>query len=67
MQLCFRLQAWKDMNNYLITLSKRRGQLKQAITSMVQEVISYLDQMPSKETKLELIQTLITITEGKVG
>lgn len=33
---------------------------------MVQEVMTYLDSTPDLETKLELIDTLRTVTDGKV-
>lgn len=33
---------------------------------MVQEAISFIDKTEDKETKLELIETLRTITEGKI-
>jgi 26S proteasome regulatory subunit N5 len=48
-------------------LSKKHGQLKQAITKMVQVVMSFLDDTPDMETKLRLIETLRTVTEGKVS
>lgn len=47
-------------------LSKKHGQLKQAITKMVQTVMGFLDQTPSLETKLSVIETLRTVTEGKI-
>lgn len=34
---------------------------------MVQEAMSYLDSTPDMETKLELIDTLRTVTDGKVS
>nr|CAG8434220.1 15003_t:CDS:2 [Entrophospora candida] len=37
-----------------------------AIIKMVQEVMTYFDNTPDKTTKLELIDTLRTVTEGKV-
>lgn len=48
-------------------LSKKHGQLKQAITKMVQVVMSFLDDTPDMETKLRLIETLRVVTEGKVS
>jgi 26S proteasome regulatory subunit N5 len=48
-------------------LSKKHGQLKQAITKMVQVVMSFLDDTPDMETKLRLIETLRIVTEGKVS
>lgn len=38
----------------------------QATTKMVQEAMTYLDSTPNMETKLELINTLRTVTDGKV-
>jgi 26S proteasome regulatory subunit N5 len=47
-------------------LSKKHGQLKQAITRMVQTVMGFLDDTPDMETKLSVIETLRTVTEGKI-
>jgi len=47
-------------------LSKKHGQLKQAITKMVQTVMGFLDETPNMETKLSVIETLRTVTEGKI-
>lgn len=47
-------------------LSKKHGQLKQAITKMVQTVMGFLDQTPDMTTKLSVIETLRTVTEGKI-
>jgi hypothetical protein len=33
---------------------------------MIQEAMSYLDSTPDMDTKLELIDTLRTVTDGKV-
>ncbi|CAG8526886.1 12562_t:CDS:10 [Ambispora gerdemannii] len=57
---------WKLLNEYVILLTKKHGQLKQAITKMIQETMSYLDDTPDLNTKLELIVTLRTVTEGKI-
>lgn len=34
---------------------------------MVQKVMSFLDETPNMEVKLSVIETLRTVTEGKVG
>jgi 26S proteasome regulatory subunit N5 len=49
-----------------LLLSKKHGQLKQAITKMVQVVMSFLDSTPNLDTKLSVIETLRTVTEGKI-
>jgi hypothetical protein len=54
------------MNEQVLLLSKKHGQLKQATTKMVQTVMGFLDDTPNLETKLSVIETLRTVTEGKV-
>ena len=54
------------MNEQVLLLSKKHGQLKQAITKMVQTVMSFLDNTPNLDIKLSVIVTLRTVTEGKV-
>ena len=55
------------MNEQVLLLSKKHGQLKQATTKMVQKVMEFLDDTPNLETKLSVIETLRTVTEGKVS
>jgi hypothetical protein len=50
----------------VVALSKKHGQLKQATTKMVQEVMTFLDDTPNLDRKLATIETLRTVTEGKV-
>lgn len=57
---------WSLLNEQVLLLSKKHGQLKQAITKMVQVVMGFLDSAPDLETKLTTIETLRTITEGKI-
>ena len=47
------------MNEQVLLLSKKHGQLKQATTKMVQTVMTFLDD--------SVIETLRTVTEGKVS
>lgn len=54
------------MNDQVLVLSKKHGQLKQAITKMVQTVMSFIDLTPSLDTKLSVIEALRTVTEGKI-
>jgi len=67
-QLCWECKEWKDVNNNIIYIAKRRGQEKSVIKAMVQEAMTLLDKFPEQEIshKLELIETLRTITEGKI-
>jgi 26S proteasome regulatory subunit N5 len=54
------------LNEQVQLLSKKHGQLKQAITNMVQVVMDFLDEAPNEESKMSTIETLRTVTEGKV-
>lgn len=65
-QICFDARNWNALNEHIALLVKRRSQLKQAVVKMVQECCTYVDQMPTKEAKLKLIDTLRTVTEGKI-
>ncbi|RDW77491.1 hypothetical protein BP6252_05544 [Coleophoma cylindrospora] len=57
---------WSLLNEQVLLLSKKHGQLKQATTKMVQVVMGFLDSAPNLETKLSAIETLRTVTEGKI-
>ncbi|XP_031845854.1 regulatory particle non-ATPase 5 [Nomia melanderi] len=65
-QICLEAQNWAALNEHIILLSKRRSQIKHAVTKMVQECCTYVDKMPNKETMIKLIETLRTVTEGKI-
>lgn len=65
-ELCFDKRDWPRLNENILTLSKKRSQLKQAVTKMVQKCVTYVEQTPDKETKLKLIDTLRTVTAGKI-
>lgn len=54
------------MNEQVQLLSKKHGQLKQAITSMIQEVIKGLDDAPDLDTKIQTIENIRAVTEGKI-
>lgn len=64
--ICKEAGDWNLLNEQVLLLSKKHGQLKQAVTKMVQVVMGFLDDAPSLETKLSVIETLRTVTEGKV-
>lgn len=65
-EICLEAKNWAALNEHIVLLSKRRSQLKQAVTKMVQECCTYVDKMPDKETKIKLIETLRAVTEGKI-
>lgn len=57
---------WKQLNEIVMSLSKKHGLLKQAVTKMIQTVIGYLDTIQDIKIKLTLIETLRIVTEGKI-
>jgi 26S proteasome regulatory subunit N5 len=65
--ICKDVGNWKLVNEQVIALSKKHGQLKQATTKMVQMVMRFLDETPSMDVKMSVIETLRTVTEGKVS
>ncbi|XP_046434601.1 26S proteasome non-ATPase regulatory subunit 12 [Neodiprion fabricii] len=65
-EICLEAKNWTALNEHIVLLSKRRSQLKQAVTKMVQECCTYVDKTPDKETMIKLIETLRSVTEGKI-
>ncbi|KAG6768335.1 hypothetical protein POTOM_027243 [Populus tomentosa] len=66
LQLCFEAKDWKALNDQIILLSKKRGQLKQAVTAMVQQAMQYIDETLDLDTRIELIKTLNSVSAGKI-
>ncbi|MBA0577360.1 hypothetical protein Golob_027812, partial [Gossypium lobatum] len=66
LQLCFEAKDWKSLNEQIVNLSKKRGQLKQVVTAMVQQAMQYIDETPDLETRIELIKTLNSVSAGKI-
>uniref|UniRef100_A0A8C5CBE3 Proteasome 26S subunit, non-ATPase 12 n=1 Tax=Gadus morhua TaxID=8049 RepID=A0A8C5CBE3_GADMO len=66
-QMCHEAKDWDALNENIMLLSKRRSQLKQAVAKMVQECYKYVDEVSDLAIKLRLIDTLRTVTAGKVG
>jgi len=64
--LCFDANDFAALRDGLIHVSKRRGQSKDVIQKMVVEAMGLLDKIADKDKKLELIDTLRLITEGKI-
>jgi 26S proteasome regulatory subunit N5 len=64
--MAFDEKEYKYLREFIILLTKRRGQAKKAITDMVQQAMTYIDKMPTREEKFNLINTLREATEGKI-
>jgi len=65
-RLCYECKNFKALNENIIILSKKHGALKQALTKMVQEAVTYVEKFTDKGQRSELIETLRTVTEGKI-
>lgn len=65
-KMCYQVKNFEALNENILLFSKRRSQLKQAVTKMVQEACTYVDQIDNMEEKLKLIDTLRTVTAGKI-
>ncbi|KAG9043810.1 hypothetical protein FS837_009112 [Tulasnella sp. UAMH 9824] len=67
--LCYEAKDFNLLNNNLNLLSKKHGQLKESVKVMVELAMGWLDDVRAKQgeqTWLELVETLRTITEGKI-
>lgn len=68
-ELEYNERDYAQLNSSISVLSKKHGQLKGAIQAMVELAMTWLDEIKQRdgtETWLELIETLRTVTEGKV-
>jgi 26S proteasome regulatory subunit N5 len=69
-QLAYDAKNYDLLNLNIKTLEKKHGQLKAVVQSVVEQAMAWLE--PIKESEgierwLELIETLRTVTEGKVS
>lgn len=64
--LCYEAKDWNLLKDNIMTLCKRRGHFKLAVTKMVQKCCEFVSETEDKERKLDLIETLRTVTEGKI-
>lgn len=65
-RMCFEARQYDLLNDNIVQLTKKRGQLKQAVTKMVQQAFSYIEKISNLDVKLKLIDTLRTVTAGKI-
>jgi hypothetical protein len=65
-QLLFDHRLYEELFNQLKNLTKKRGQSKKAITSMVQLCMVFIDQLSNLDVKLGLIATLKEVTDKKI-
>ncbi|XP_050393713.1 26S proteasome non-ATPase regulatory subunit 12 [Patella vulgata] len=65
-KLCFEAKNWEALNENIVLLTKKRGQIKQSVTKMIQEACTYVEKTPNLDIKLKVIDTLRTVTAGKI-
>jgi 26S proteasome regulatory subunit N5 len=68
-QFCYDARDYELLNSTILLLSKKHGQLKTTIQEFVELAISWLDEIKKAEGEakwLQLIETLRTVTEGKI-
>lgn len=65
-QICFDVKEFPKLFEYLVFLSKKRGQAKKALIDMVKLGMTFIEKMPDLDTKLALIQTLKEVCDKKI-
>ncbi|KAG8986813.1 hypothetical protein FRB94_002648 [Tulasnella sp. JGI-2019a] len=67
--LCYKATNYSLLSSTILVLSKKHGQLKESVKVMVEQAMGWLDDVKSTKgepTWLELVETLRTVTEGKI-
>ena len=65
-EFCYDAGDMSQLNETITLLSKRRAQMKEVVGAMVRKGSEYLDAVKDESTKLALIETLRTVSEGKM-
>jgi len=58
--------AWPQLNETVLLLAKRRGQLKGVIQALVRQAAGFVDAAPDPAAQAELMKTLLAVTEGRI-
>jgi 26S proteasome regulatory subunit N5 len=76
-RLAYEQSSYETLTQQLVIMSKKHGQLKEAVTRMVDEAMKWLPELKAKKDRgefkqgkdwwFELLTTLRDITEGKVS
>lgn len=66
--VCAETSHWDLMNEQINTLSKKHGQMKQAIVVLIQQAMQVIDSDTKLDTKtkISVIETIRQVTEGKI-
>eukprot|EP00127_Corallochytrium_limacisporum_P003780 Clim_evm112s152 gene=Clim_evmTU112s152 len=52
--------------DYVTLLTKKRGQIKQSVSKMMDEAVRLVDEAKTEEDRMKYIESLRSITEGKI-
>lgn len=66
MRLAYDNRELGRVRDFLLQLTKRRGQAKKAIIDMIQWGQKLVEQLPTRDEKYKLLQTLQEASEGKM-
>lgn len=66
LQLCAQYKRWELLKDHIALLSKRRAQKSGAISVVVQRSMEFLAETPSEAVKMDLINALRAVAEGKI-
>ncbi|KAE9341990.1 26S proteasome non-ATPase regulatory subunit 12 [Phytophthora fragariae] len=64
--LCAQHKRWELLKDHVALLAKRRAQKSGAVTVVVQRAMEFLAETPSDAVKMELINALRAVAEGKI-
>ncbi|KAJ2860336.1 proteasome regulatory particle subunit, partial [Coemansia asiatica] len=64
--ICGNSGEWVLLEQEVTLLAKKHGQLKQAISKMIQRAMTYVEKTTDEETRVQLIESLRKVTEGKI-
>lgn len=64
--LCASSHSWTVLQEQIASLSKKRGQSKQAISKMIQKAISIAQEIASESEKSTLLKVIHDVTLGKI-
>lgn len=66
LQLCTQYKRWDLLKDHISLLAKRRAQKSSAITVIVQKSMEFLVETPSESVKMDLINALRQVAEGRI-
>ncbi|KAJ0406106.1 hypothetical protein P43SY_008357 [Pythium insidiosum] len=66
LQLCAQYKRWELLKDHISLIAKRRAQKSGAVAVVVQKSMEFLVETPSEAVKMELINALRQVAEGKI-